>query len=66
MIDEDPRTILNCAYHATSKMRVVSFGELQRLLATGEWFDHPSLKNTQEIPNHDERRSNSEHETEAV
>lgn len=32
----------NCVYHSHQKMRVVSDEEKAKLLATGEWFDHPN------------------------
>lgn len=32
----------NCVYHPHQKMRVVSDEEKEELLATGEWFDHPT------------------------
>lgn len=36
------QTTWNCVYHPILKMRVVSDEEKARLLATGEWFDHPN------------------------
>lgn len=33
---------LNCVYHPIHKMRVVNDFEKDQLLATGEWFDHPT------------------------
>jgi hypothetical protein len=44
-----------CIYHKELPMRVVSFEERERLVATGEWYRHPSCKPeiTKEEPNHE-------------
>lgn len=34
--------MLNCVYHPTQEMRVVTDEERDRLLASGDWFDHPN------------------------
>lgn len=37
---------LTCLYHLTQQMRVLDDEvEFNKLLASGEWFDHPSLTN---------------------
>lgn len=35
---------LACVYHPIEGMRVVKLEERAALLATGEWFNHPSCK----------------------
>ena len=43
----------SCIYHSTLSMRVIEAedaAEFKRLLATGEWFDHP-LKVKERIQN---------------
>lgn len=35
--------MLNCVYHAKDDMRVVEDDEKEKLIASGEWFDHPNL-----------------------
>ena len=38
---------LNCIYHKDRAMLVVDDDKYQALLATGEWFSHPSLPSSQ-------------------
>ena len=33
---------LACVYHPVEGMKVVSFDERDKMLATGMWFDHPT------------------------
>lgn len=33
---------LTCIYHAIEEMKVVPYDERDKLVATGEWFDHPN------------------------
>ena len=65
---------LACVYHKTEKMRVVSFDERNEMVASGEWFNHPSCKTIETTDKEikDEKqirrrarkgRSNGEHET---
>lgn len=35
---------LACIYHKVHEMRVVPLTDLDKWLATGEWFNHPSCK----------------------
>ena len=46
---------LACIYHKKQPFRVVSFAERDKLLATGEWFAHPSCKQDikEEVINHE-------------
>lgn len=50
---------LACIYHKTEKMRVVSFEERDKLVASGEWFKHPNCEKLIEESKHEEpiRRS---------
>lgn len=52
---------LACIYHKELPMRVVTFEEREKLVATGEWFKHPSCKSEiiKEESNHEKpiRRS---------
>ena len=34
--------MLNCIYHFTGNIEVVEDEEMEAMLATGAWFDHPS------------------------
>jgi hypothetical protein len=42
-----------CVYNKVEGMRVVTFEEREKLLATGEWFKHPNQ--VKEEPNHEEQ-----------
>lgn len=60
---------LTCVYHKTKGMRVVPLDEQDKLMATGEWFDHPSCNTDKEESKHEKpirqrtrkRRSDAEH-----
>lgn len=62
---------LACIYHKEYPMRVVTFEERDKLVALGEWFNHPSCK--KEETNHEKpirqqsrkRRIDGEHPSEA-
>ncbi len=43
---------LACVYHKSQPMRVVTPDEREQMVATGEWFKHPSCK--QEESKHEE------------
>jgi hypothetical protein len=45
---------LACIYHPFQEMKVVSFEERDKLVASGEWFDHPT-KAKQERTHHEEQ-----------
>jgi len=44
-----------CVYHKTEPMRVVTFEEREKLLATGEWFKHPNDVNKQKEIEHEKQ-----------
>lgn len=45
--------MLNCVYHLTEPMRVVNDEDKAKLIATGEWFDHPNK--VKELKYHEEQ-----------
>jgi len=63
-----------CIYHKTQPMKVVTFEEREKFLATGEWFKHPNCEKLIEVNEHEKpirqrtrkRRRNAEHETKEI
>lgn len=54
--------MLNCIYHISGKMEVVDNACKEKMLASGEWFDHPNkAKDYREKKDEKELRNKSKH-----